>query len=231
MAQWLKDLGICDYDFVGAYPYNQYKDNEAIADMYKQFNAYIGNGLQTFFNSYKENIRFSDNTSSGYSQFYLFYYYGMYNKGATLNVVANFYDSGFIRYESNDGNGNPYLYDDFTKPTGEFAFYTDQMTNKITAEMAAWSLDRRHQVFSIPVLYELFARIYNAYQPFALKPFDLNEIEIVDNGKTLDITLPNNDLWKFVQKVAMAGSNLILNIPYGNKINVYVKDAATNPNP
>lgn len=223
MATWLKDLGVCNYDFKGIYPYNQYKDNIDIDNIFTKFNEFVGKELNTFFEAFKENTRLEFNNASGYAQFYLLYYYGIKNKGSTLNVVPNFYDSGYIRYESNNDNGNPYRYDDYARPT-DAVKYLNQMTWKITACMAAWSLDRRHQVFSIPVLFELFNRIYKVYRNSETENYDFNEIDIEDTGKTINVTLPANDLWKFVQQVAMSSSNLLLNLPYGRKIEIFVKE-------
>ena len=213
MAQWLKDIGITDYDFNGVYPYSQYRDIAAVSDFCKYLNQYISEGLNTFFKSFATNINLRDENIGGYSFFYLMNYFGMFSGSLDLGTyVSNFYDSGYIKYESADESGKLYRYDDVSvDPIGEVSTFTGFYP--VLATIASWSLDRKWEVINIPAVADLLVRVYKTFTDDEL---DLNTIKFEDNGNIV-VTLPNTALWRFISRLSIYDI-LFFNLPFDKSV-------------
>lgn len=212
MPQWVK--AITDYNFSGIKPFVQYKDIDAIQEWCECLNAYIANGLDKFWAKFKENITLTDKNVGAYSFYYLRYYFGMFSGAIDLGTyIQNFYDSGYIKYEGTDDEGQTYKYDSVSADNtggmvGVLDFYP------IIAAIAAWSLDRRHEVLNIPAIADLLKRINTA---FGYDELDLNTIKFVDTSRNLVVQLPNESRWRFISRLS-AYDLLFFNLPICNSV-------------
>lgn len=212
MAQWLKT--ITDYDFSGIKQYAQYRDNDILTQWCNCLNDYIGNGLSKFFNTLAKNINLTDDEVGSYSFYYLRHYFGIFSGSIDLGTyVSNFYDSGYMKYESVDGEGKAFKYDDISIDASaglakEMDFYP------IIAAISTWSLDRRHEVLNIPAIADLLQRIYRA---FGQGELDLNTIKFVDTSRNLVVQLPNIAVWRFISKLS-SYDLLFFNLPLDNSV-------------
>lgn len=218
MAQWLKDIGLTDYDFSEVKPYAQYKDIDIIHEWCDCLNTYIGNGLNTFFKTLDKNLNLTDDQVGAYSFYYLRYYFGIFSGSIDLGTyVSNFYDSGYIKYESSDEEGKPYKYDSVSVDnTGGMSSALDFYP--IIAAIASWSLDRRHEVLNIPAIADLLQRISKA---FGLGELDLNTVKFDDTSRNLVVTLPNVSVWRFVARLS-SYDLLFFNLPICNSVQFQV---------
>lgn len=216
MAQMLKD--ITDYDFTEIKPYAQYKDNDVLQEWCKCLNDFIADGLNTFFNEFKKNLNLTDEEVGAYSFFYLRYYFGIFSGSIDLGTyVSNYYDSGYIKYESTDSEGKSYKYDSSSMDnTGGMDSNVDFYP--IIAAIAAWSLDRRHEVLNIPAIADLLQRISRAFKQGEL---DLNTVSFSDANRNLVVTLPNTAVWRFVSKLSKYDL-LFFNLPICNSVQLEV---------
>lgn len=212
MAKWLES--ITDYDFNGIKPYVQYKDVDAIHEWCDCLNEYIALGLNKFFETFAENINLTDKNVGSYSFYYLRYYFGMFSGAIDLGTyISNFYDSGYIKYESVDDDNKPYKYDSVSADNsggmvGILDFYP------IIAAIAAWSLDRRHEILNIPAIADLLQRINRA---FGYDELDLNTIKFVDTDRNLVVKLPSESRWRFISRLS-AYDLLFFNLPICNSV-------------
>lgn len=223
MATWLKDLGVTNYDFRGVFEYAQYRDIDAIVDFNSALNSYLAEGLQTFFGNFKDAINLKT-TTSPYVNYYLINYYGMlFSLLDVGSYVLNFYDSGYIKYDSVDTAGDPYKYDDISlfadlstdkDATNNLADYSN-----VTACVAQWSLDRSIEVLSIPAVWQLLENLSQVYYGESL---DMSTIKMDASTKVLVITLPNRPLWQFLQRTARNTGEFFLNFPLDQSIDIQI---------
>lgn len=219
MATWLKDVGVTDYDFKGVFEYAQYREIDVVREFNEALNSYIADGLQTFFKGFKDAIDLTT-TESPYVDYYIIHYYGMlFSMLDVGSYVLNFYDSGYIKYESEDSQGEPYKYDDVslfadltTDPDAQVAG-----DHHITACIAQWTLDRSMEVLNIPAIWKLLDSLNRRFYG---EPIDMTKVTIDASQKKLLITLPNRPLWQFLQRTANQKGEFFLNLPADNSIDI-----------
>lgn len=223
MSQWLKSSCGLDYDFTDIHPYAQYREVDLIYNWCQALNSYIANGLDKFFKAYAKNLNLTDANVGAYSFYYLKNYFGMFSGALDLgSYIQNFYDSGYIKYDSYDESGKHYKYEDVSiDPLNNSSNFNGFYS--VIAAIASWSLDRSHEVLNIPAIADLLKR---AYKSFNGQDLDLNTIKFKDDTRNLKVILPNNAIWRFITRLSRFDL-LFFNLPFDNSVIFEVDSSLT----